>query len=308
MRLDHTKIQIISAPSILGLKPTGVQELPAGLLASGLTEVIGSRNEIITVETLNDEYNDHRDTTSRILNGEAIQRFSLRLGKALSHTMRNDHFPFVLGGDCSILIGIMARLKELGNNGLVFLDAHADFYEPKKSITGEVADMDLAIITARGPEIVTNINNLAPYVKDENIIHIGQRDQQETIKYVSQDIAATNIRCFSLATIRHRGTHAVTNEIRQAMKSADVDGWWIHFDTDVLSDDINPAVDYRIPGGLEFYEVETFIQTVLQSGNAAGLSITILNPRLDPDKRISKEIVKSLGRAFNPDRNESRVK
>lgn len=64
-----------------------------------------------------------------------------------------------------------------GNNacpGLIFLDANADFYEPEKSITGEVADMDLAIVTGRGPELLTNINDQRPYLRDENVIHIGQ--------------------------------------------------------------------------------------------------------------------------------------
>jgi arginase len=61
-----------------------------------------------------------------------------------------------------------------------FLDAHADFYQSEKSISGEVADMDLAIVTGQGPEILKNINNLHPYVKDENVIHIEQRDWEET--------------------------------------------------------------------------------------------------------------------------------
>ena len=222
-------IEIISAPSILGLRPDGVQDLGKSLLAAGLEARLQVKLPVRHVNTLNEFYIDQRDPQTNCLNPELIRDFSLNLEETVRDVVNKGNFPLILGGDCSILIGIMARLKELGNYGLVFLDAHADFYEPKKSITGEVADMDLAIITARGPEIVTNINNLAPYVKDENIIHIGQRDQQETIKYGSQDIAATNIRCFSLATIRHRGTHAVTNEIRQAMKSADVDGWWIHF-------------------------------------------------------------------------------
>ncbi|CAN5501775.1 hypothetical protein BH23BAC1_BH23BAC1_25200 [soil metagenome] len=64
-----------------------------------------------------------------------------------------------MGGDCSIHIGIMSALKEKGNYGLIFLDTHADFYAPEQSITGEVADMDLAIVTGRGPEILNNINN-----------------------------------------------------------------------------------------------------------------------------------------------------
>jgi len=34
--------------------------------------------------------------------------------------------------------------------------------------------MDLAISTGRGPDILTNIDGLKPYVQDEHVIHIGQ--------------------------------------------------------------------------------------------------------------------------------------
>jgi arginase len=292
-------IQIISAPSILGLKPNGVEDLGKRLLASGLKEALRIRNTILHVGTLNDKYSEEKNVSTNVLNAEAIRNFSLALGQTINDTMEKDRFPFVLGGDCSILIGIMSTLKAKRSYGLIFLDAHADFYQSEKSITGEVADMDLAIVTGRGPELLTNINNLQPYVKDENVIHVGQRDWEETRKYGSQDIRKTLIKCFSLAEIRKRGIVATTSEILQHIKKTEVKGFWIHYDTDVLSDEINPAVDYRIPGGLQFQEIEYLIRSLLQSGKIAGITITIFNPQLDKSGSISRNITESLGKAFD---------
>jgi len=95
-----------------------------------------------------------------------IRDYSIDVGKAIV-TINTDRFALVLGGDCSILIGIMQVLKVIGRYGLIFLEAQADFYEPEKSVTGEVADMELAILTGRGSELLTNINNRRPYVEDE---------------------------------------------------------------------------------------------------------------------------------------------
>ena len=78
--------------------------------------------------------------------------------------------------------------------------SHVDFYGPEKSITGEVADMDLAIVTGRGPEELTNIHSKRPYVCDNHVIHIGQRDWHETKKYGSQDIKETPIISFDFET------------------------------------------------------------------------------------------------------------
>jgi arginase len=298
MHLDNQNIQLISAPSILGLKPAGVEGLADSLLASGLAELLTTRSKVITVETLNHKYNHKRDESTNVLNPNTIREFSLILGKVVSDTVSKRRFPFVLGGDCSILIGIMSALKAIGDYGLIFMDAHADFYQPDKSITGEVADMDLALVTGRGPLVLTNINNLQPYVKDENVFHIGQRDWDETKKYGSQDIRETSIKYYSLGEIEKNGMDATAIEVLKWINTSKTESFWIHFDTDVLSDEVNPAVDYRLPGGLQFEQVELLLGRLLQTERMAGISVTIFNPRLDTTGQVSKKISESLGRAF----------
>ena len=292
-------IEIISAPSILGLRSNGVEKLGESLLASGLAEKLKYTQPVIHVPTLNHLYNKKRDNEANCLNPVTIRDFSLTLSKTISDTISKKHFAFVLGGDCSILLGIMPALKAEGPYGLIFIDAHADFYEPEKSTTGEVADMDLAIVTGRGPGVLTSINNLRPYVKDENVIHIGQRDWEETKKFGSQDIRETNIKRLSLVDIEENGMGKITANVLQHIDQTEVDGFWIHFDTDVLSDEINPAVDYRIPGGLLFEQAEYLIRNLLLTGRMTGISITIFNPSLDTSGSISKNLVESLGRAFD---------
>jgi arginase len=298
MHLDNQNIQLISAPSILGLKPAGVERLADSLLASGLAELLRTRSKVITVDTLNHKYNHKRDESTYVLNPNTIKEFSLTLGKVVSDTVSKRRFPFVLGGDCSILIGIMSALKAIGDYGLIFMDAHADFYQPDKSITGEVADMDLALVTGRGPLVLTNINNLQPYVKDENVFHIGQRDWDETKKYGSQDIRETSIKYYSLGEIEKNGMDATAIEVLKWINTSKTESFWIHFDTDVLSDEVNPAVDYRLPGGLQFEQVELLLSRLLQTERMAGISVTIFNPRLDTTGQVSKKISESLGRAF----------
>src|SRR5690554_1166838 len=102
------QIQIISAPSILGLKPTGVEKLPQSLLNVGLMSKIKPIEKIIEIPTLNDKYNRNRDPITDCLNPASIRNFSLSLMKAIKCQISKTVFPLVLGGDCSILIGIMA--------------------------------------------------------------------------------------------------------------------------------------------------------------------------------------------------------
>lgn len=291
-------IQIIASPSTLGLQSTGVEWLAESLLSCGLAEKLECSHEIIHVPTLNHIHDNNRDSKTHCLNPRSLRSFSLKLGKVILNTINQDRFAFVLGGDCSLLLGIMPALKKKGNYGLIFIDAHADFYEPEKSATGEAADMDLALITGRGPELLTDINRLRPYVTDENVVHIGQRDWEETRQYDSQDIKKTSIKCYDLDMIRQKGIDTVIKAVSNHIVTLMTDGFWIHFDTDVLDDAINPAVDYRLKGGLSFNETEKLIGTLLSTGKIAGISVTIFNPLLDNDGRIAQNITNCLAKSF----------
>jgi arginase len=291
-------IAIIAAPAILGLRPSGVERLAETLLNAGLQQKLGVTNPVHYVETGNEKYSSLRDPETHCLNPQALRDFSIRLGAVVAQTTKK-HFPIILGGDCSILVGIMSGLAKAGTHGIISLDAHADFYQAEKSTTGEAADMDMALITGRGPDILTDIHHLKPYVRNEHAIHLGQRDWEETQRYGSMDIRQTAITCFNLAEINNFGTSKIVSDLLQRIDTTSVDSFWLHYDTDVLSDDINPAVDYRLPGGLTFEQVELLVKPLLATGRIAGLSLTILNPVLDLKKQVVPGVAENLVRIFS---------
>jgi arginase len=292
-------IELISAPSILGLKPNGVEHLAGRLLSAGLDTQLNHPRPVLHVPTLNTQYSGLRDPATNCLNPDPMVEFSRRLAETIASTVKQQRFAFVLGGDCSILLGIMPGLKKIGSYGLVFLDAHADFYAPEQSPTGEVADMDLAIVTGRGPDKLTNVNGLKPYVQDAHVIQVGQRDAAEAAQYGSGDISDTTIRVYDFAAIEKNGIETVTSSVISHIREWDTDGFWLHFDTDVLSDDANSAVEYHLPGGLRFDQVEYFIRQLLLTGRMAGISVTIFNPLMDADNNIARNITATLIAAFN---------
>jgi len=57
----NRNIQIISAPSILGLNPTGVEHLAESLIAAGIIDDLQSSNPVINIPTQNDKYSIDRD-------------------------------------------------------------------------------------------------------------------------------------------------------------------------------------------------------------------------------------------------------
>jgi arginase len=287
---------IIDAPSILGLRPTGVQYLPEALKAAGLMKKLKAEYE---GRVLSLPYNPQRDKYTTLLNPDTIRAFSLQLAEKVISVLHKKQFPIVLGGDCSILIGNLLALKQMGSSnssryGLFFIDGHTDFYQPEASLTGEVADMDLAIVSGRGPDILTDIEGLKPLILDQDIVVFGYRDGDQAASYGSQDVYETNMHVFDLEKVHTLGiTHAASLAIEKLMND-DLAGFWIHLDVDVLDDEIMPAVDYRLDGGLSFSDLNELLKIILGSKCAVGMDITILNPLLDVDGSITHRFVSSI--------------
>jgi arginase len=290
---------IIDAPSILGLRPTGVQYLPEALKEAGLMKKLKAK---YAGSILSLPYNPLRDKSTLLLNPDTIRAFSLQLAEKVISVLHKKQFPIVLGGDCSILIGNLLALRQMGSSsrsgdryGLFFIDGHADFYQPEASLTGEVADMDLAIVSGRGPDILTNIEGLKPLVLDQDVVVFGYRDREQAASYGSQDVYETKMHVFDLQKVHTLGiTHAASLAIEKLMKD-DLAGFWIHLDVDVLDDAIMPAVDYRLDGGgLSFSDLSELLKIILGSGCAVGMDITIFNPLLDVDGSITRRFVSSI--------------
>jgi arginase len=284
------RFAVLDAPSILGLRPTGVECLPEALKAAGLTERLDAE---YSGRVSAPEYSSRRDAETKLLNPTSIKTYSKQLANAVSNLLQRERFPIVLGGDCSIVIGNALALRRLGRYGLFFIDGHADFYQPEASPTGEVADMDLAIVSGRGPAILSDIEGLSPLVRDEDIVLFGNRDAEQARSHGSQDVAE-DIHVFGSEKVHQIGITTAGSQALGRLMRSELDGFWIHLDVDVLDDNAMPAVDYRLPGGIGFEGLGQLLRLLLKSPKAVGMDITIFNPKLDPDGSIARKLVSCL--------------
>lgn len=294
------RVAVIEAPSILGLRPSGVEGLPESLRQAGLIDRLRARDAgRMAPQT---PYNPTRDATTLTLNAPGIALFSRVLADAVGDVLDRGEFPLVLGGDCSILLGNLLALRRRGRYGLLFIDGHADFYSPEANPNGEAASMDLALATGRGPEILTNIEERRPLVKDEDVVAFGFRDVDEQAAYGSPPLPR-EILALDLTNIRRHGVAKAANEAvaHLSRHGATTGGFWIHIDADVLDDEIMPAVDYRLPGGLSWEELTHALHIAIESGRAVGMEVTIYNPTLDPERAGAQGLARVIVDALTLD-------
>ncbi|MFE5972312.1 arginase family protein [Streptomyces sp. NPDC056460] len=278
-------LAVVEAPSVLGLRPSGVQELPDA--------VLGGVTRVARVEP--PAYDPVRDAGTGVLNPDGIARYSVRLADVVGEVLDSGSFPVVLGGDCSILLGNLLALRRRGRYGLLFLDGHTDFYQPSAEPTGEVASMELALATGRGPRRLADLEGLGPLVRDEDVVAFGFRDADESAAAGSLPLPP---RLYALALDDVRAAGAREAARGAVARLAEREGYWVHLDVDVLDDAIMPAVDYRQPGGLSWAELEDVLRTALGHERAAGFDVTIFNPRLDPSGTVAARLTDCLRRAL----------
>jgi arginase len=286
---------ILEAPSILGLFPGGVERLPEALLGAGLAEALSAQHGGVVEPP---SYEERRDPPTGIRNAAALRQYAYQLADATGAVIDAGYTPVVLGGDCSILLGNLLALSRRGRYGLLFIDGHADFYQPAVEPNGEAASMDLALATGRGPRVVTAFDDRPALIRDQDVVHVGRRDADEADQAGSQRIEDTDITVLDLITVRRRGAGPVTTEVLDQLVRPDLDGIWIHLDCDALDDAVMPAVDYRLPDGLSWDELETVLAGAVATGAVVGIEITIFNPALDADGSITHALVASLSRAL----------
>ena len=285
---------ILEAPSNLGLRPTGVENSPATLLELGLGQRLNARCAG-RVEV--PAYNVVRDPQTHMLNPENIADYAVALADALEPIFIQGEFPVVLGGDCSILLGSLLALRRRGRYGLIFLDGHSDFWTPEEDAHGEAASMDLALVTGRGPSVVTNLEGRRPLVQVEDVIAVGMRDNEFDLDYLRQNgglSIPSELEMITLADIRQAGFESAMAKVAKFLARDELDGFWIHLDVDVLEDTIMPAVDYRMPNGLSWGELVASLKWAISSGRAIGMQVTIYNPNLDPGLSAGRSLVDAL--------------
>jgi arginase len=285
---------VVEAPSALGIQTDGVAQLPDALLAAGLAEQLAARHAG-RVEPPPREAQP--DPQTGVRNAHGIAAYATQLAHTVGGVLDGGEFPVILGGDCSILLGSMLALRERGRYGLLFIDGHADFYQPHADPQGEAASMELAFATGRGPQLLADINGSGPLVHDEDVALFGFRDGQEQVSHGSQPIPP-RLRTWDLADVRRLGIDDAAHEAVDHLTRPELDGFLVHLDADVLDDAVMPAVDYRLPGGLAWDELVTVLTAAMTSGRAVGFEVTIYNPLLDPGGVAGRELARVIGHAL----------
>lgn len=292
---------LVDAPSNLGLRPLrpghvpGAWRAPQALRACGLAARLGAEDGGAVPAPA---YAPAPDPATGYRNGANLAAYTPRLAARIGEVLDRHRFPLVLGGDCSVLLGGALALRRRGRYGLLFIDGHSDFYFPRDPRPLTAAGMDLALATGHGPDALVAIDGRKPYFDERDVVVFGYRDYGTPDVVQTERFERAAFARRPLRAVRAQGAATALRDALPVLERADLRGFWIHLDVDVLDPQVMPAVDSPDPGGMTLAELEDTLATALASPRAVGMELTIFDPDLDPDGALAERLVGLLQRAF----------
>ncbi len=294
MAVGQRQIVVLDGPSNLGLRPPvpgtvpGCYKLAGALRDQEFLSRIGAQDAGCVTPPRYDR-GDWKPGDG-VFNAEAMATYSTKLADRLGKLLDDDSFVVLLGGECSNLLGPALALKRRGRYGVAYLDGHSDFRTvDNDAYVGAAGGEALALVTGRGQDDLTNLEELKPYVRDTDAVMLGYREDEAYLDSMRE----AGIPDWSALTIIDDPAAAGTGVLKH-LERDDLDGFWVHLDVDILDALVMPAVDSPDPGGLQHEHLRQLLTPILASPKCVGFDIGIFDPDLDPDGRYAAELTDTL--------------
>jgi arginase len=240
------------------------------------------------------------DTTAR--NVDAVTRVALAVAAAVEREARAGSFPIVLGGDCTITLGVVAGLQRVHQDvRLAYFDGDADLNSPQRTRSGILDATGVAHLLGIADTPLARIGRTTPMLAEHQLVLLGY-DPSDPDSYDGAALEARpGLTHFSDAALRADPTAVA----RQAITALTGSGARIavHFDVDAVDSRDLPLANFPHYGtGIPLHAVGKVLRTLLAAEGVCALVLTEVNPTHDPTgnqlDRYLDTVIDALGSAM----------
>lgn len=215
-----------------------------------------------------------------------------RLCVEVAASLKQEHFPVVLGGDHSLAMGTWSGTAEAlqahGKLGLIWLDAHMDAHTLETSNQGKWGGwwhgMPLAALMGQGMAELTGIGSQQAKIAPEHVTLLGIRSYEPGEQALLEELG---VRVMYMDEIHDRGFAACLAEAH-TRATAGTQGYGITIDLDGFDPTDAPGVTSLEADGLKAEEVLAALQNLPQQGALKVLEIMEYNPENDQNNQTAE--------------------
>jgi arginase len=286
-----TAIRILGIPIDSVGGRVGTTFMPQALRRVGIVDALGAE-DLGDLDVLIDP--PVRDPQTGIVGSDSVLEVTATIREAVARHVDPDATLVVLGGCCTLAVGVVAGLRDrIGDVGVVYVDGHLDLYDGQNSPTGEAADMPLAVVLGFGPQAWAAVAGDAPLLRPSDVALVGFRDLEEARGFGSlTPEQLPGITASDTAELRRAGPVATAARARAAVAPGERP-FWVFVDLDVLDESVFPN-DAPVPNGLDWLELGELLAPLVRDPACLGIAVACYNPERDPHGKSARRIVDLL--------------
>jgi arginase len=289
-------LALIGVPSSAGARQTGQEGAPAALRAAGLLHRLRAKGldvadlgDLPSVSFRPDPAHPRQQNVPLVV--EVARQTAGRVERAVA----GRRLPLVLGGDCSLSLGVIAGL--LGHHprlGLLYFDGDVDLETPETTPSGIFDGMVMAHVLGRGVDRVATIGPRRPLLSEEDIVLFGyDAESGWTDPPEIEALERSRLSKYPLTRVRADATAAAKDALHHLESRSDA--ILVHFDVDVMD---FPAADLHHPRGLDLESAFAALRVFVASPACAAVVVTEFNALRDPDGSHAGRLLHGVVEAF----------
>ena len=294
------RFELMCVPTSAGAHGPGQEKAPAALRQAGFIEALRAAGV---------DLEDGGDLPVTRFQPDPGHRKQQNIGRVTAvatqvagriEAMRDrGRIPLVVGGDCTITLGVISGLL-LGmpdDLGLMYVDGDIDLNTPATTHSGILDGMGIAHIIGLADNALSAIGPQQPLLSDERIVLFGYDPaEQEGIQL--EALEHRKILGYASTVVRADPRAAARQALDQLQRRAK--RILLHFDVDVIDSTEVPLGDFpHFNAGLSFDDAMMCLNVFLTPPALAAFVMTEINPDHDPDGRLIRKLVHRLSGAFS---------
>jgi arginase len=289
-------LALIGVPSSAGGRRAGQEKGPGALRAAGLLERLRGRNldvadfgDLLSVVFRPDPENPRQQ------NLPSVVRVARQVADAVDRAISDGRVPLVLGGDCSLTVGVIAGvLRHHSNPGLVYFDGDVDLNTPETTVSGIFDGMVMAHVLGRGAPELAGLGPRRPLLEEEKVVFFGYDESSGWIDPPELEaMRRSRTVKYPLARVREDAVGSARKALDELERRSDA--ILVHFDVDVMD---FAAVDVPHPGGLNVVAACSALRVFTGAPTCAAVVVSEFNAELDPEGTKAEELVEALVGVF----------
>jgi arginase len=296
----------LGVPTSAGARTPGQEQAPAAIRGAGLLELLESRGVVVRDHGDLPGFRWRPDPAIRSpQNLDAVAAVATSVAASVEEIVRNGEVPLVMGGDCTITVGVVSGMLRAGlDPSLLYVDGGVDLYVPGTQPGGHMDSMGVAHLLDE-PESAGELAGIGPrkpMLEPHRVTFFGQsavsvRPAEDPRDPEGAVFADREFRSYPIEVVGGRPAEAA----RDARAAVEGDGgpFLVHFDVDVLDFLDCPLADQPEDRGLLLDEAMECLRVFADSPRFGGLVVTEINPdHGDPEGATIARLVRGIARAL----------